>query len=396
MNKIKFIIYCLLILTVVVTLIFIIKPLYEAQFNDISALMANRSSGLDQAKEKEFQEVLKLRIDNIKQIGFWQILPNYFSFITLVIAVVSALIAVLKYLSEQQKEREERRKELEEENQQRQRIIEERRNAYRLQIENKLEKIQQQLASRNTKIRASAAVSIISLINPRYQEFLDQIYFILLTNLKLAGENVHRSHQDMITTKYLIMAFEKALRRKLQYGLTKEREIWLNLAHCSLERIDLSNLDLSGADIAFANLTGANLSNSKLIRVRGFAANLRQARISACRLDEARLQQADGTGADFSNSRLVSCDLKDAILTNARFHQAQLQGAHLNGAVLYGARFEQANINDAYFRQCSFDNTAKKSLVKARNWHDKSFQYKNKTYLFQKYDPALYKELLTY
>jgi uncharacterized protein YjbI with pentapeptide repeats len=266
---------------------------------------------------------------------------TYATLITAFVAVVGVVVTVWKQLAQQEAER-------------------------RRQLDEKFATIIANLGADSPAIQASAAVSIISFLKPEYKAFHDQVFMVLLANLKL-------KHSDVIN-RLLITGFEQAIRIRLQSLKKGDTSIGLDLSHSNLYRAELAGLNLKEADLGFAKLKNANLTNTNLHRVRGWSADLEKARLSRANLEEARFRKANFREGQFHNARLVSADLKETDLTGAQFYQAKMQSAHLEDADLGEAKFEQADLNDAFFRGAKNLNTQTlKSISKALNWEKAHF-----------------------
>jgi len=308
-----------------------------------SIFLSNQSQLTDEQElrnEKLRQEILKLQLENEKLKNFWGVLPSYGTFLTALVAVTGVIVTIWKHIRQREKDSLRR-------------------------LDERFTSTVANLGSEKPSIQASAAVSIITFLRPEYDVFRNQVFMILLANLKVR-------HSDAVN-KLLIEGFEKAVRMQLQVVKKKGEHFELDLSSCNLYRVDLSGLDLSYADLGFAKLRGANLSDADLYRVRGWKANLENAKLSRANLEEARLRKAQFKDAQFHKARLVSVDLKEARLARAQFYQAQMQSAHLDKANLNGARFEQADLNDTHFHGASLNEQTLKSILKAFNWQKAHF-----------------------
>lgn len=310
--------------------------------------------------EKLRQEVFKLQLENENLKSPWTKFSLNAAFITAIVALLGVFATIWKQLAESKRQRDmdRRQRELDRE----QREIENQRV-----IDQKFTSIVADLGSESDAIQASAAVSIITFLKPEYKVLHDQVFAILLANLKIQHSNA--------VNQLIVTAFEKALRGKFDRGIEIERDdkFELDLSRANLIQGNLSDLDLTNADLGFAQLRLANLTGAILFRARGYKANLEKARLSKANLNEARLQKARLNDAYLHECNLVAADLKKADLRGAQFYQSKMQAAHLEGANIIGARFEQANVSDTYFIDVKADAQALRSLVKARNWQKAHF-----------------------
>ncbi|MDH5561965.1 MAG: pentapeptide repeat-containing protein, partial [Deltaproteobacteria bacterium] len=238
----------------------------------------------------------------------------------------------------------------------------------RRRMDEKFTAIVADVGSENTSTQVSAIISIMTFLKDEYASFHEQVFLILLANLKV-------QHKPQVN-RLLIQAFAKAIRLYLTSSDCTDRTNRLgeyDFTYTHLYRINLSNLDLSNIDLAFAQMELANLENSNLFRMKGYKANLKKAQFTDANMGEARLAKANLEGAHFHRVNLVSSNLKETNLQKAQFFQAKLQSAHLEKADLNGARFEEADINDAYFYDACFDSSTIKSIRRAYNWEKAHF-----------------------
>ena len=236
----------------------------------------------------------------------------------------------------------------------------------RNRLDDKFTSIVGNLGDKSTAVQASAVVSIINFLKPQYRDFHDQVFMVLLVNLKLRRPN--------IINNILVNGFEKAAQIRLKPGQDISTRPELDLSRCNLYHINLSGLDLSNADLAYTKMQNANLTGAILFRVRGIESNLENARLSRANMEEARLNKTCLRNAQLHDARLVSVTLKEADLTGAEFYRAKLQGAHFEGACINGARFEQANLSDAIFKNIKdIDEKTLRSISRAENWHKAHF-----------------------
>ncbi|BDV43587.1 hypothetical protein GURASL_25100 [Geotalea uraniireducens] len=303
--------------------------------------------------EKLAQEVANLKLQNDSLRSPWTKLSANAAFMTAVVALLGVFVTIRKQQTENRRQRELDRE-------QRERDREQRGREEQQEIDRKFASILADLGAEREAIQAGAAVSIVTFLEPEYRRLHEQIFAVLLANLKIA-------HSEAVN-QLIVAAFEKAVRQKLARTTEAAEPFVPDFARATLNQADLADLDLTGADLGFTQLRLANLSGAVLFRVRGYEVNLEKARLSRANLNEARLQHAHLNDAYLHECNLVAADLKGAELRGAEFQQAKLQAAHLEGADLTGARFEQANVSDAYFLGAKFDARALKSLSRAVNW----------------------------
>lgn len=304
----------------------------------LASLSCRRKTSVDDLQkmtQKELQKE-KLRQEIRKLGGVWGKIMSCAPFFTAIAAVAGVFITIWRYLSQQKAERRQRRDE-------------------------QFTSIVNNLASESEAVQTSAAVSIMNFLKPEYEDYHEQVFMVLLANLKLERSDV--------VNGLLIRGFEEASRKHLRKG----GDAGLDLSRSNLYRADLSRLDLTGADLAFAKLQSANLTGAILYRTQGWEADLEKARLSEANLEEARFRKAKCSEARFHNARLVSAKLQEADLRKAEFHRAQMQEVHLDKADLRGAKFQQANLKNAFFRGAILDKEALNSITKALNWRKANF-----------------------
>jgi len=305
--------------------------------------------GMSQAEletEKLRQEVRKLSIENRDLASSWQKISSYATIITVVVAVIGAFATIWKQISESRQDREQRETDS------------------RRRMDDKFTSIVKDLGSENPSLQVSAAVSLMTFLREEYTSFHEQVYLVLLANLKVKHE--------VQLNRLLIQAFTKALKLRLERQPVSEAEP-LDLTHTNLYRIDLSGLSLPNTDIAFADMQLANLREANLFRVRGYQVNLSKASLTRANMGEARLGEANLSSCHFHETNLVSATMKKANLSGAEFFEAKLQAARLDEANLSGARFERSDLSDTYFLSATIPDQTLKSIHKALNWEKAHF-----------------------
>ncbi len=312
------------------------------------------------------QEVLKLQLENTRGSSFWEILPSYATLLTAIVAIGGVLVTIWRQMSENKRQRDEDSRQRERDRQQRE--IESKR-----MLDEKFNSIIENLGGENQSIRVSAAVSIMTFLKPEYKDYYEQVYLILLANLKI--------EQPPEVNRLLIEGFEEAIQRKVEAGYEDE-ESGLDLTNTHLYRVNLNGLNLQYVDIAFADMRLARLINTNLYRVRGYKVNLENARCKNANFEEARMKGSNCNHTYFHEARLISARFEETSLVEAEFYQAQLQSAHFQDANLTGARFEKANLDDVYFNGAILDEVALRSIKKALNWQKAHFDEEVKAKLF--------------
>jgi len=309
-------------------------------------------------QEKLRQEVVKLQIENRKANSILVFLVSNAGLLTVLLAIIGAIVTIGKQIEERKKDRQQREAE----------------NLRR--IDEKFTAIIKDLGSDSVPIQAGAAVSILTFLKPMYQAFYEQVYLIILANLK-----VKKDKREEATAELLLQGFEKAIRLLIEYKIKQGEPVELDLSQADLKRVNLSGLDLSNADLGFADMPNANLEAANLFRVKGYGAKLKGVRLSRANLNEARFKTAKFADALFHDANLVAANMKETDLQRVQFHQAKLQSTHFEHADLRGAQFNQANIDDAFFKGALMDDQTLRSILKAFNWDNAHFDDEIKTKL---------------
>lgn len=125
-----------------------------------------------------------------------------------------------------------------------------------------------------------------------------------------------------------------------QANLSKASFWYANLRGAILENSNLSEADLSDANLHRAVLLGANLSRANLLQ-----ANLRWAVLRGANLKGAILRSSD-----LSNAVLEEADLSEVYLGYANLSEAHLRGANLSKTYLRGTNLSSADLEGVDFR----------------------------------------------
>ena len=348
-NKNILLVLLLVVMVILVTIwiILTVRSTYLIQETGEGIEYLSAMGEADLENEKLRQEIRNLLIMNNQLISPWQQISSYATVFTVIVAIVGALTTIWKQFSEQRRDREQRETE----------------SVRRL--DEKFSSIVEDLGSTSPSLKVSAVVSLMTFLRGDYSQFHEQVYLVLLANLKIK--------HDLQVNRLMIQAFEDALRLKLERTKAAGGEEAIDLTHTFLYRVDLSYLDLTSVDVAFADLQLANFRESTLFRMKGYQAVLEKAKFTGAKLGEARLMEANLNHAHFHHANLVASNLKKTNLNGAQFYQAQMQSAHLDEADLGGACFEQADLNDTYFTGASMGKSTLMSIIKAYNWRNAHF-----------------------
>lgn len=297
--------------------------------------------------EKLRQEIQNIQLENNNLMSPWQRVSSFATIVTIAVALIGTFTTIWKQFIERQKDREQREIESK-------RILDE-----------KFSSIIKDLGSDNKSLKVSAIVSMMTFLRDEYSEYHEQVYLILLSNLKIK--------QDDECNRLLIQAFEKAIRIYLNKIEEPGEDNFLDLKNTCLYHINLEGLNLAYTDLAFADLRHANLKRTNLNRIKGYKTNFENATFTGANMKEARLMNANLKNTHFHNVKLHSSNLKSSDLKKAQFYRAELQSVHFESADLQGARFEEANLKDTYFMGATISKDTIQSIKKAFNWQNAHF-----------------------
>lgn len=311
----------------------------------------------DLETQKLQEEVRQLRIANDNSDSTREDILDYAPFITVLVALLGAGIPIWKELRERRRQREE--------------AFKQRQTEFRqIQLEAQ-RRFEEQFAAaianldteKSEAVRVSAAISLGFFVSPEYAQFRGKVFPVLCANLTI--------RQPRTVNRFLVQAFEKALRLKLEEAAAKGEKEPVDLARCHIDHAVLTGLNLTKADLGFTHLRGADLTYCNLEHARGYEVHIEKARLSRSTLTDARLHKARGSEAQFHDATMNSVKLQEATLREAEFYGAKLQEAHFEKADLRGAKFDQADVTKAYFTEAILDEKAMKSLI---NTDDRSWQ----------------------
>jgi uncharacterized protein YjbI with pentapeptide repeats len=338
-KKFKFIFEVLLVITNIFLIILFVAFSLRTQREEIPYAFFEELYSLNQEElqvEKLRQEVLNIQLENNNMTSSWQRLSSIATMGTVSVALIGTFITIWKQLVERQKDREQRKAES------------------KRRLDEKFSAIVKDLGSENKSLKVSAIVSMMTFLRDEYSEYHEQVYLILLSNLKIK--------QDKECNRMLVQVFEKAVRMYRRQVEKFGEENHLDIKDTCLYSIDLAGLDLSYIDFAWADLRYANFRNSDLYRAQGRNAILDNASFTGARIREARLMDAQLQNAHFHDTKLHSSNLKRTNFKNAQFFRAELQSAHFENSDLRGATFKQANLDDTYFYGASISSDTLKSI----------------------------------
>jgi len=379
-SKVRLVQFTLISLTIGLAIVIITNYLIGSQrqlsYKTLSGLPLEKMSKTQLEEEKLRQEILKADAE-VQQQRLSRI-TSFGSVVTAFVAIAGVGITIWTTLAENTKQREEDRRQRQAEQEQRERERVQREIESLRQLNERFTYTVGELGAETSPGRVSAAVSMFSFLQSDSVSLHEQVYWILLGNLKI-------SHEFQIN-RFLVRVFERAIRMQLSQANMHGQLLDIPLDHAFLARIDLSGLDLSQAnltkrshdapsrlDLGFADLQGANLNNTNLQRTRGISVNLRKARLSKANLSEVRFQKANLRLAILHDANMVAADLKQAKLKGAQLQRAKLQSAHFDSADLRGASFEQANLADTFFYGAQLNAGTLQSILKAHNWRTAHF-----------------------
>lgn len=309
-------------------------------------------------RQKLEREIARLEQDIALNSGGWGRFVQSAPFITAIIALLGVFVTVWRQMSESSRQREIDRRQQE--------------NEQLRRFDERFHQIIEGLGSEVEAIRAGAAVSILSYLNPEHARFHEQVFLVLMANLKLCHDDITRS--------LLVRGFEQAIRQKaitieaLNADIEeKDEKVILDLSHCDLTGARLAAVNLSWADMRESKLCSTHFRKACLQRLNAQGADLTGAQFPQADLRKATFDDAILPDARFSGADLRWVHFRKADLRRVKFQGAPLQSALFQGADLRGARFEHADLNNAIFKGAKLDRATMKSLVKAYNWRKATF-----------------------
>ena len=336
------------------------SPIFAQADADTTSVDTSNANTLDDSTKNLQLKKLEAEVNKLLleiQVGrtLWSRIPAFGTLITAVVAIIGLFVTIWIQFRQQAADR-------------RQRIVE-----YRQNLDQKFAATVTNLGQESHSIQASAAVSLVTFLKTDYEDFHEQVFHILLANLKL----IH----DPVVMRLLVAGFEKSIRKLALKDRYADGIKNIDLTKAFLYRADLSELKLPELDIAFADARHANFRKAILFRAFGGEANLERAQFFGAEMDEARFQLANMTRANFNAARLVSANFNHATLNQAQFNRAKLQGAHFREAKLYGAKFDEANLSDTYFIKAHLDDKALRSIMRTATWRNAHFNEKDRNRL---------------
>jgi len=216
-------------------------------------------------------------------------------------------------------------------------------------------------ASDKVAERRASAVVIESLIRETEVQDSEQAINLLLA-LMQADE------PDDVTARVRGRALERLIKERAG---TSARE--LDLKHVRARGVNLGGVDLTGVEFGFAHLEGAFLDRIELERSKGYGLVLDGASVKNAKLGLIEWASAQAVGTHFDGSRLTGAKLRRADLRGADFYRCRLTNADLSEADLRDTLFNDATLTGADFHRAIFNETALRSLLRARDWPKAQF-----------------------
>ena len=269
--------------------------------------------------------------------------------------VVSTLTATRQYSLQQEKDREEQKR-------LRGRDRQADREAERRRFDERFTQAVEGLDAENAAHRIAAVVLISAMVHERDKQLSKQAFDLLLGAL----QRHHDRASDIApgAVRMLLPVLENVLRQIAAQPGKRE----LRLARLRASCINLTRLHLQRSDLAFAEMRQSSLSAADLSHSSGYRLCLADSILNQAILREVRWHRVDGQRAKFKWATLTSAELRRGDFRGADFFQAQLQSAHFDRADLRGARFDRATLTDAFFPGAKFDETALRSVLRAKNY----------------------------
>jgi hypothetical protein len=155
---------------------------------------------LKQEIEKLEQETVKIEKEaaNLDQ-NFWEensalvtTIASLANAVTAIVAIIGAFVTIGRQLTEIRREKKQ-------------------------QLDQRFTSIVERLGSEQSELKASATVSLLTFLEPGYEKYREQVYLIVLANLKL-------DNQDPTINRLLVQVFEQVIDVYLKPELTKLTE----------------------------------------------------------------------------------------------------------------------------------------------------------------------------
>ncbi len=294
------------------------------------------------------EQVISAKLENIKSNSFWGLNSSIATFISSIIALVTILYTIWQYLLQRKSES-------------------------LIRVEENFQSVISDLGSEKDLTRSNSIVSIVNFMKPKYHEFHEQIYNILLANL------YHKNKPPI--DRLLVKSFEKIL--KICIFSKRKYDISFDFSKTKMDNINLAGLNLSKASLYNTSLKNANLRGIDLYKVEGYRVDFSGAKF--CKqgnkksiLKYGRFQESKCTETNFMEANLIGIKLKHSDLKKAKFQRSELQSAHFEYSKLNGARFEQADLNNTYFTNAYLDDAAFNSIINAKSWRKAIFSPKDR------------------
>lgn len=305
--------------------------------------LENKKLELDTQKtEQEMQQSSKLLYKVI------DIIP----FITALIAVIGLFMTISKQINETRRQR-------------------------RQSFDEKFMTIIENLGSNENVLKTGAAISILSFLKPRYEEFHEQVFYLLTACLKR-----DQLTKDEVLRKILLHGFQQAIRiraaklreKNALIDDNEDKEV-LDLSGCELEGVNLKKLELNWCNASHANLSRSNLREGTFHRINASGANMRELRAPKAYIRKGIFDNVTATNANFNGAELIFCHFNgdQCNLAGADFMGSKLQSSHFKKANLKNAQFTGADLNDAHFHDAIFNTRTLETIIKADHWRQAHF-----------------------
>lgn len=232
---------------------------------------------------------------------------------------------------------------------------EERRKSDETRFDTRFESVVTRLSSDSPAEQRAGAVMLDALVQDKDRTNAEQAIALLLALLKKGHK------RDAEAGRTLGMTLSR---------LARDTTHRADLRHLDATQLNFDGASLKGVDLAFSKIEQSSfkraiLENSKAIDTRLNNVDLREVRLGKAEwygvdLIDVRAPNANARGAQFKR-----CTLRDVNL-----HRADLRGATFEQSTFSDVDFSNARVSGASFRRTTLDNDTIRSLARAQDWQE--------------------------
>jgi uncharacterized protein YjbI with pentapeptide repeats len=241
---------------------------------------------------------------------------------TLFSAYAGFIIAVLSYMYNARKDRQDRVEALEK------------------RAEERFQKVVTDLGSERKEARIAAAIILLTFLQPGYEQFYRQVFDLAVAYLQpLGGDTLTSDLVSLDPLRQALIAVFKESFKRVRGEWKEQKPKSLNSDPSDHDRIGAIGIQLDQAYLVKADLRGiwmreASLRRAHLYQAKLMGAHLKGADFTDAYLEDAQFIKADLSRANFTRARLQKADFTEADISRANFTEADLTGANLETATL--------------------------------------------------------------